>query len=65
MPPPQGEDRQRLLTAIVHGYAEAARAAGFRRLHMRVPPASDDCSHIFNARSPGVRTEAAARMSHW
>ncbi len=61
----QGEERQQLLTALIHGYAEAARRAGFRRLHLRVPPAAEECGHIFNARNPSVRAEATARMGHW
>jgi len=59
------EERQRLLSAIVHGYIEYVRTQGFTHIHFRVPPPSAENHHIFTSRSLSVRLEATVRMAHW
>lgn len=59
------EERQRILSAIVHGYMDYARNQGFSHLHYRVPPPSAENHHIFTTRSLSVRLEATVRMAHW
>ena len=59
------ETRQKVLTAVILGYIDFVRQAGYRTLHLRVPPADEEATHIFNARSSSVRAEATYRMSNW
>jgi hypothetical protein len=61
----RSDERQRLLTAIVHGYVEYVKSMGFSHVHLRVPPPSAEDHHIFSPRSLGVRVEATVRMAHW
>jgi len=59
------DERQRLLTTIMHSYIRYVRAQGFRFVHLRVPPPSTENSHIFARRSLSVRLEATVRMGKW
>jgi hypothetical protein len=61
----RSDERQRLLTAIVHGYIEYVKSMGFAHIHLRVPPPSAEDHHIFSPRSLSVRVEATVRMAHW
>mmetsp|Transcript_46961 Transcript_46961/g.111418 ORF Transcript_46961/g.111418 Transcript_46961/m.111418 type:complete len:754 (-) Transcript_46961:261-2522(-) len=63
--PERSEERQKLLTCIVHGYLAFMRSEGYQHLHLRVPPPSAEHSHIFAYRSLSVRLEATLRMAHW
>jgi len=63
--PERSDERQRLLTSIVHGYLAFIRSEGYTHLHLRVPPPSAEHSHIFAYRSLSVRLEATLRMAHW
>jgi len=61
----RSDERQKLLSAIVHSYLRYIRAQGFTHLHLRVPPPSAENSHIFAPRSLAVRLEATIRMGQW
>jgi hypothetical protein len=61
----KGEERQVLLSTIVLAYFEHARNVGLKVAHMRVPPPTDDNSHIFASRSLAVRLRASLHLSHW
>ena len=61
----KGEERQVLLSTIVLAYFEYVRNMGMRLAHMRVPPPTDDNSHIFASRSIAVRLRASLHLSHW
>jgi len=59
------EERQRCLTAIVEGYIEYVSALGFTSVLLRVPPPTDDCSHIFSPRTLAVRCKASQHVALW
>jgi hypothetical protein len=61
----RGDERQILLSAIVHGYFYYARVMGFRHVHMRVPPPTDETSYVFESRSLAVRLRASLHLAHW
>lgn len=61
----KGEERQALLSNIVLGYFDFVRDMGFRYAHMRVPPPTDENSHIFASRSLIVRLRASLHLAHW
>jgi hypothetical protein len=61
----KGEERQEILTAILCGYFEFARSAGFEHVHLHVPPPTDESAFIFTSRSLHVRLRACMHLAHW
>jgi hypothetical protein len=61
----KGRERQELLTAIICGYFEFARSAGFDAVHLHVPPPTDDNSFVFTNRSLRVRLRACIHLADW
>ncbi len=61
----KGEERQEILTALLCGYFEFARSAGFEHVHLHVPPPTDDSAFIFTSRSLHVRLRACMHLAHW
>ena len=61
----KGRERQELLTAIICGYFEFARSAGFDSVHLHVPPPTDNNAFIFSNRSLRVRLRACIHLADW